>query len=126
MKSLLICSQDQLLLKPLYGLLSDDGYRVDTVEHASEAVRSLFQKSYSAVLLDSRNVGMKASEAAAIIKKMEPETAVVLLGESGHDNEHLIIENPLELDHVRIIINYIFNHEEGGVYDTKRDYSHSL
>lgn len=82
--NILLCSQDPLLTKELYGPLRDSGCRVEIREHAAEAIKCLLVKHYLAVILDSRDVGLNVIEAATIIKSLSPDIYILIIGE--HDN----------------------------------------
>lgn len=133
MKDLLLCSQDSLLVKSIYGPLRDDGYRVETVEHHSDAVRSVLHSHYSAVVVDSKDIGLNVTETARIIKNIQKETVIVLIGETDLFTESLvddlyIIDRPIDLDQLKGLLRRIFHNQnchnsKGGIYDAKRDYS---
>ncbi len=105
MRNILLCSQEPILIKELYGLLRDDGFEVDTVEYIADSVRWYLIKSYDAVILDTRNVGLNALEAASIMKNIFPETPIFLIGGEHNRNESgiregiYVIDAPVELDH---------------------------
>ena len=136
MRNLLLSTQDQIFIKGLYSPLRDEGFEVDIVEHASESVRYSLHKSYGVVILDSRDVGLNAYEAASIIKHIRPETTLVLLVDTDiMENELIddifIIETPVELDYFIKLLKQIINdkfmtEKKGGMYDTKRSHVNSL
>ncbi len=97
-ESILLCSQDPLLTKQLYGPLSDFGYMVEIREHAAEAIKCILAKHYLVVILDSRDVGLNVIEAATIIKSLSPEIYILVLGEHDNDSDAYSVKNPEDLD----------------------------
>lgn len=77
---ILICSQDTLFIKGIYAPLRDTGFQVETVEHPNEAVQCVLGAPYLAVILDSRDIGLNAGDAASIIKTLRPDTRIVIIG----------------------------------------------
>ena len=97
-ESILLCSQDPLLTKQLYGPLSDFGYMVEIREHAAEAIKCILGKHYLVVILDSRDVGLNVIEAATIIKSLSPEIYILVIGELDNDSDAYSVKNPEDLD----------------------------
>ncbi|HHN64862.1 MAG TPA: response regulator transcription factor [Nitrospirae bacterium] len=132
MTRILLCSCDQMLTKGLYPVLRDSGYDVDTIEHPAEAIKMILQRHYAVAVLDSKDVGLSAKDASAIIRKIDPTVCILVISNdpSCHDNaEHL--NRPVSLSEVKstldmIIGNYKKQYKEGGLYDTKRDGIKSL
>ncbi|NOY53182.1 MAG: hypothetical protein GXP58_06115 [Deltaproteobacteria bacterium] len=100
MNDILLCSSDPIFIKNLYGILREDGYRVDIAGHASMAVRMVFEKSFAAVILDSDAVGMSSGEAARIILRVISGIPVILAGESLLPEGAFSISKPLDLEEV--------------------------
>ncbi|HEX8949447.1 MAG TPA: hypothetical protein VF790_10825 [Dissulfurispiraceae bacterium] len=107
MKNILLCSQDPMLVKGLYGPLRDAGYTVETSEHPADAIKCVLNTPYLSVILDSRDIGIPAADAAAIIKTIRPETYIVVVGKnvSGGDL-HMMIQ-PDAIDKLRELMNDI-------------------
>ncbi|GBE00758.1 response regulator receiver domain protein [bacterium BMS3Bbin06] len=131
MSHLLISSHNPLLIKSIYGMLRDIGYSIDITDHPADAVRQVFNNKYDAVILDSRDVGLTASDASEIIGSISPDTRVVILGEAQDKTTATTFPNSDQLDDLKTYLSEVFdhnnrNHNKGGLYDTKRDYSKSL
>ncbi|MCC6346468.1 MAG: hypothetical protein IT388_04705 [Nitrospirales bacterium] len=104
-KSILLCSQDPLLTKGLYGPLRDSGYQVETSEHTAEAVKCVLDRLYLAVILDSRDVGLNAAEAATIIKDLHPEVFVIIIGGYVSGGDFSLVKSPEDVDQLVDFIN---------------------
>jgi len=97
-ESILLCSQDPLLTKELYGPLSDFGYMVEIKEHAAEAIKCILGKSYLVVILDSRDVGLNVIEAANIIKSLSPDIYILMIGEHDNASDAYSVKKPEDLE----------------------------
>ncbi|MBZ0155220.1 MAG: hypothetical protein K8I29_03275 [Alphaproteobacteria bacterium] len=106
-KNILLCSQDPLLTKGLYGPLRDSGYQVETSEHTAEAVKCVLDRLYLAVILDSRDVGLNVTEAATIIKDLNPEVFIIIIGGYGYGSggDFSIVKSPEDVDQLVDVIN---------------------
>ena len=81
MKDILLCSSDQLLVKNLYGILRDLGFRVDTVEHPSDAVHKALEQRYDfAILDDTEPFGLSSEDAEEILHAVAPRMSIIALG----------------------------------------------
>lgn len=132
-KKILLCSQHPIFIKGVYGALRDDGYQIETSEHPAGAVRSVFDSSYSLVILDSRDIGLNASDAAMIIRTVRPDIQVVLIGKAAVGDDLYSVENPDDINRIKEIIasisvSNIKEAGKGGVYehDAERDCIKSL
>jgi len=104
-ESILLCSQDPLLTKELYGPLRDSGHRVEISEHAAEAIKCILGKNYLAVILDSRDVGLNVIEAAAIIKSLSPEIYILIIGEHDNASDVYSMKKPEDLERLLEFVN---------------------
>lgn len=80
MKNIILCSSNPLLIKNVYGVLRDEGYTVDIVEHPALAVKKVLWGAYDLVIVDSEPFGMSAQEAAQVIRSVAPGMPVVIMG----------------------------------------------
>jgi DNA-binding response OmpR family regulator len=80
MKQLLLCSSDPLLTKNLYGVLRDEGYSVETVEHPALAVQAVMRGAFDALVVDSEPFGLSAEDAAKIIRTLDPALPILFVG----------------------------------------------
>jgi DNA-binding NtrC family response regulator len=104
-KSILLCSQDTLFVKGLYGPLRDEGYAVSTIEHPAEAVKCVLGEPYLCVILDSRDIGLDASDAAAIIKNIRPDIYIIVIGKDEGAGNFYFVREPYAIDQLKELIN---------------------
>jgi len=79
---ILIVDDERAIQTTLRGVLEDEGYRVSAVGTAHDALQRLVDEAPDLVFLDIWMPGMDGLEALAEMKRIRPETAVVMI--SGH------------------------------------------
>jgi DNA-binding NtrC family response regulator len=79
MTDVLLCSQNPLLVKNIYGMLSDSGYGVEIAEHPAFAVQRVMAKSFACVIFDSEPFGLPVEEAVAIMHRIAPAVPVLVM-----------------------------------------------
>ncbi len=99
-----MCSWDPLFLKSLYGVLRQEGYEIDIAEHPADAVKMSLERDYTAVIMDSGNIGFSAYEAAAAIRSISGGVAVIIAGETGASSDSIQVSKPLDLEEVKYIL----------------------
>lgn len=80
MKKILLCSSNPILIKNLYGLLRDEGFAIDTVEHPALAIQSVMGSRYGMMIVDSEPFGLSAEDAVRIIRSLMPDFPVLYVG----------------------------------------------
>ncbi len=107
MKNILLCSSNPILVKSLYGIMRDEGYDVDTIDHPSFAVMMIMRKFYDFAIMDSEPFGLSAEDAAEIIKSVAPGLPILFVG-SDHSKHHAqAVENPIDLEEFKRMIHSI-------------------
>ena len=80
MKDILLCSSNPILVKNLYGILRDEGFGVETVEHPAFAVQAVMERPFVLVVMDAEPFGLSAEDAVQIISSIAPGLSVLSLG----------------------------------------------
>lgn len=99
MKDIILCSSNPMLVKSLYGVLRDEGYNVETVEHPAFAVQMVMHGTYDFIIIDSEPFGLSAEDAAQIIKAVKPDMPVLFVG--GGREQARAVETPVDLEELR-------------------------
>jgi two-component system nitrogen regulation response regulator NtrX len=79
---ILIVDDERAIQTALRGVLEDEGYRVSAVGAAGDALALVQEEAPDLVFLDIWMPGMDGLEALSELKRLRPETAVVMI--SGH------------------------------------------
>ncbi len=98
MKNIILCSSNPILIKSLYGMLREDGYQVETIEHPAQAVQMVMRGHYHCVIVDSEPFGLSAEDAAKIIKAVAPLMPVLFIGDDRVDSHAHAIHNAIDLE----------------------------
>ncbi len=108
----LLCSNNPILVRSLYAILRDEGFRVDTADHPSLAVQLALKRQYQALIIDSEPFGLSVEDAIRIIKTIQPGIVVIFVGDDL-ETDVLSIEAPLDLEHFKMMVRSI-----GGLHVT--------
>jgi DNA-binding NtrC family response regulator len=103
---ILLCSNNPILVKSLHGILRDEGYFVDIADHPAMAVQRVFEKGYSAAIMDPEPFGLSVEDAIRIIKRVRPEMLVIFVGYDKLEDV-LNIEAPIDLEEFKRAIQNI-------------------
>jgi DNA-binding NtrC family response regulator len=98
MKNILLCSSDPILIKNLYGILRDEGYAVETVEHPALAVHTVIKGTFDALVVDSEPFGLSAEDAVQIIRSLKPDLPIFCMGGEQECGGALGVDTPLNLE----------------------------
>jgi len=104
---ILVCSQEPILLKNLYGILRAEGWDVETVSHPAHAVQTLMKEKYKAVLFDSGVSGMSVHEAVQIIRSFIPEMLILTMGDATKDPQVMTLSMPIDLGEFKEMIHNV-------------------
>jgi len=102
--NILLCTQNPLLIKGLYGILRDEGYDVDLSDYPAQAVQQIMKHSYEAIIIDSQAFGMPAEDAIKVIKSIVPDIRVILVGYPEEETDSLSIKMPIDLEKLRDLV----------------------
>jgi DNA-binding NtrC family response regulator len=98
MKNIILCSSNPILIKSLYGLLRDDGYTVEIIEHPAQAVQMVMRRHYHCVIVDSEPFGLSAGDAAKIIKAVSPLMPILFVGDDRIDTHPQVVKTVVDLE----------------------------
>ena len=98
MKNIILCSSNPILIKSLYGMLRDDGYNVETIEHPAQAVQMVMRRHYQFIIVDSEPFGLSAGDAAKIIKAVAPLMPILFVGNDRMDTHARHVSTPVDLE----------------------------
>ncbi len=98
MDEILLCTHNPMLIKNVYGILRDEGFGVEVVDHSAQAVQRVFQGSYIAVIIDSESFGLSAEDAVQIIKSVSPGIVVICVGLAKVGSDVLSMNLPVDLE----------------------------
>ncbi len=101
MKDIILCSSNPILIKSLYGVLRDEGYFVETIEHPSFAVQMVMRRPYDVILIDSEPFGLSAEDAAEILRAIAPAMPVLFIGAGGDRERQRAVAAPLDLEELK-------------------------
>lgn len=94
----LFCTNDPITARLAYCSLAESGCSVDPASRPAEAVSMAIDREYDAVVLDSSDAGLSASDAACIIAETRGAgTTVVILGEDSGGYGTLSLKRPLDI-----------------------------
>lgn len=98
MKNIILCSSNPILIKSLYGILRDEGYEVEIIEHPAFAVQKVMNARYHFVIIDSEPFGLSAEDAAEIIKSIAPGMPILFVGGDTEKELAPSVETPIDLE----------------------------
>jgi DNA-binding NtrC family response regulator len=96
-REILLCTNNPILTKSLYGILRDEGCNVEVADHPSDAVQMVLRREYRALIIDSEPFGLSVDDAIKIIKRLLPDIIVIVVGDDAHVTDALSIEAPIDL-----------------------------
>ncbi len=104
MKNVILCSSNPILIKNLYGILRDEGYEVETIEHPAFAVQRVISGQYNFIIIDSEPFGLSTEDAVGIIKNVAPGMPILYVGANGDPQHAQAVETPVDLEDFKRII----------------------
>jgi len=107
MKNIILCSSNPLLVKSLYGMLRDEGYAIEEVEHPALAVQKVLSGTYDFMIIDAEPFGLSAEDAARIITTIAPEMPIFCVGGGAAVDTLPMIRLPADLVAIKELIQNI-------------------
>ncbi|MBM4338645.1 MAG: sigma-54-dependent Fis family transcriptional regulator [Deltaproteobacteria bacterium] len=117
--SILIVDDEFSVRDSLYNWFKVEGYRVDTAENASEALRKLQEGPWDIALLDIKMPGMDGIELQKHIKRIDKTIVVIIITayatvdtavEAMKDGAFDYISKPIDPDKLSVLIRNAINH----------------
>ena len=106
MKKIILCSSNPLLIKSLYGMLRDEGYAIEDVEHPALAVQKILGGVYDCLIVDAEPFGLSAEDAARIIRSIAPEMPILRVGGGAASDDLPLIRLPADLEAIKEMIHH--------------------
>jgi CheY-like chemotaxis protein len=107
MKNIILCSSNPLLIKSLYGMLRDEGYAIEAVEHPALAVQKVLGGAYDCMIISAEPFGLSAEDAARIIKTVAPGMPILRVGGGASCDDLPMIRLPEDLDAIKEMLQHI-------------------
>lgn len=107
MKKVILCSSNPLLIKSLYGMLRDEGFAVEEVEHPALAVQKVLSAAYDFMIVDAEPFGLSAGDAARIITTIAPGMPIFLVGGGEACDSLPLIQLPADLEAIKEMIHHV-------------------
>jgi len=110
---ILIVDDDLGMRETLEAVLKEDGYQVDTAGDGAQAIQAVQAKAYDVILLDVRMPDASGLDVLTRVKKIAPETAVIMMTAYGtvktaveavKSGAYDFLTKPFELDEMRLQI----------------------
>ena len=120
--SILIVDDDAGMCETLFDIMEDKGYRTVIALDGYEAIQKVKEMDFDVILMDIKMPGMDGVETFKEIKKIHPETAVVmmtayavedLIKEALHEGAYDVLYKPLDIERM---IGLIEDVRAGGSY----------
>jgi len=129
--SLLIVDDEKNIRRSLRGILEDEGLLVEDVETGEDAIKAVKRSLFHVIFLDVLLPGMNGIEALKEIKKLSPDSYVIMM--SGHANLEMAVdatrhgaynffEKPLNPEKILLEIDHISSRRtiEAEVYELRK------
>jgi DNA-binding NtrC family response regulator len=107
MHDVLLCSQNPILIRNLYGILRDEGHGVEIAEHPALAVQMALGRTYAAIIFDSDPFGLSVTDAIKIIKRFHPHILVIFVGYDRLEADSENVRVPADLEEFKRAIHDI-------------------
>ncbi len=101
---ILLCSNNPILIKSIYGILRDEGCYVEVADHPADAVQMVFKNRYSAVIMGAEPFGLSVGDAVRIMKTVQPDMIVIFVGFDKLGIDVLNIDVPVDLEEFKEMI----------------------
>jgi len=123
MVRILIIEDDEEMRALLRDSLLEDGIEFDSAENGSEAIHKLVEEPFDLVITDIRMPGLTGLDILPWIKRLQPETFVVVITAFGSEEVRrksfdrgamAYLEKPINMDRLKTLIQEMVSTKEKG------------
>jgi len=123
MVRILIIEDDEEMRALLRDSLLEDGIEFDSAENRSEAIHKLVEEPFDLVITDIRMPGLTGLDILPGIKKLQPETCVIVITAFGSEEVRrksfdrgamAYLEKPINMDRLKTLIQEMVSTKEKG------------
>ena len=120
-KRILIVEDDEEMRSLLKDFFMEEGFEIDAVSNGSEAFRRLVKEPFDLVITDIRMPGLTGLDILPGIKKLQPETSIIVITAFGSEEVHrrafergatAYLEKPIHFHKLRELINEMVSSKE--------------
>jgi len=120
-KRILIVEDDEEMRSLLKDFFMEEGFEIDAVSNGSEAFRRLVKEPFDLVITDIRMPGLTGLDILPGIKKLQPETSIIVITAFGSEEVHrrafergatAYLEKPIHFHKLRELINEVVSSKE--------------
>ncbi len=117
-KRILVIEDDEEMRSLLKDFFLEEGFETDSVSNGSEAFRKLVREPFDLVITDIRMTGLTGLDILPGIKKLQPETPIIVITAFGSEEVHhramergatAYLEKPLHFHELRTMIHKIIS-----------------
>jgi len=117
-KRILIIEDDEEMRSLLKDFFEEEGFEIDSVSNGSDAFRILVRELFDLVITDHRMPGLTGLDILPGIKKLQPETPIIVITAFGSKEVHhramergatAYLEKPLHFHELRTMIHEIIS-----------------
>jgi len=120
-KRILIVEDDEEMRYLLKDFFMEEGFEIDAVSNGSEAFRRLVKEPFDLVITDIRMPGLTGLDILPGIKKLQPETSIIVITAFGSEEVHrrafergatAYLEKPIHFHKLRELVNEMVSSKE--------------
>jgi len=122
-KRILVIEDDEEMRSLLIDFIEGEGFEADSASNGSEALRKLVREHFDLIVTDVRMPGLTGLDILPGIKKLQPETSIIVITAFGSEEIHrkavergatAYLEKPIPLLHLRKLIHEMVSSREKG------------
>jgi len=121
MVRILIVEDDEEMRALLKDSLLEEGIEFDSAGNGSEAIRKLVEESFDLVITDIRTPGLTGLDILPRIKKLRPETLIIVITAFGSEEVRLksfdrgaaaYLEKPISMNRLKALVQEMISTKE--------------